>query len=768
MIRYTWLLLLFCGAWAQCPRIPSIYHSRTDKIPGDNGYQIKVNENPEKYVPGKLYTLFLMGTKSFNGLQRFTRFTISVESTQDPANISPQNVGSFQLHGDNLTTFNEECVNTISEKNSYPKTEVFFMWSAPPPGSGCVTFKAMVLEDERHWYADDGSLSKTFCEQTDKDMKYDENDCCACDEAKYSMIFEGIWSKETHPKDFPFSLWLTHFSDVIGASHERNFSFWGEGQIASEGFRSLAEWGSVRLMETELRAKAKYLRTIIKAAGLWHPNVNSNTTASIKVDRRHHLISLASMFGPTPDWVVGVNGLNLCLKNCSWIENIVVDLFPYDAGTDSGVTYMSPNAETSPRERMYRITTTYPEDPRAPFYDPSKKEMTPLAKLYLKREKLIPKNCDENFLNAQLDVSENTEDTTRAECAVSEYSNWSDCSVTCGKGLRMRTRVYKMPQKAQMFQCNRQLVSKEMCVAAVPECKEGNEEEDSVEEQLGENLDGTSGVCSTSPWGSWSSCSVTCGIGFKMKTRFFVDNMGRKKCPHITTVEKEKCMGPPCTSKDLEVKDPMCPTTDWSDWSPCSASCGKGVRFRTKLLMVEPALQAKCQSRVELLQQAPCMDTPDCTFDMATAKVVCMQDTDQGPCGGYYNRWYFDSRKLVCLPFIYGGCKGNKNNFLTHQECTDTCSVVKEALSQNTSTRFPTEVPSPYFIQTNFPQSEPIDCMVTPWSSWSSCSASCGLGFEQRVRMVKRPAQNGGTPCPTKLTKRRKCWAPSPCHQINY
>lgn len=62
---------------------------------------------------------------------------------------------------------------------------------------------------------------------------------------------------------------------------------------------------------------------------------------------------------------------------------------------------------------MYRITTTYPEDPRAPFYDPSKKEIPPLAKVYLSRDKLIPRNCDESFLTSQIDVSENTEDTSR-------------------------------------------------------------------------------------------------------------------------------------------------------------------------------------------------------------------------------------------------------------------------------------------------------------------------------------------------------------------
>lgn len=44
--------------------------------------------------------------------------------------------------------------------------------------------------------------------------------------------------------------------------------------------------------------------------------------------------------GPSPDWVVGVSGLNLCQKDCSWVENKVVDLFPYDAGTDNGISYM--------------------------------------------------------------------------------------------------------------------------------------------------------------------------------------------------------------------------------------------------------------------------------------------------------------------------------------------------------------------------------------------------------------------------------------------
>lgn len=42
--------------------------------------------------------------------------------------------------------------------------------------------------------------------------------------------------------------------------------------------------------------------------------------------------------------------------------------------------------------------------------------------------------------------------------------------MSCGKGLKMRTREYKLPEKAKMAGCNRQLVSKEMCVADIAEC----------------------------------------------------------------------------------------------------------------------------------------------------------------------------------------------------------------------------------------------------------------------------------------------------------
>lgn len=75
---------------------------------------------------------------------------------------------------------------------------------------------------------------------------------------------------------------------------------------------------------------------------------------------------------------------------------------------------------------MYKITTMYPEDPRSPFYNPKSQKMTPLAKLYLRREKIISRNCDDDFLQAlQLEVSDDAEEhDTRGMTYIYIYINY--------------------------------------------------------------------------------------------------------------------------------------------------------------------------------------------------------------------------------------------------------------------------------------------------------------------------------------------------------
>ena len=51
---------------------------------------------------------------------------------------------------------------------------------------------------------DTGTVRDNFSVGYEKLLPDDKAEkCCACDEAKYEMVFDGIWSRQTHPKDFP-------------------------------------------------------------------------------------------------------------------------------------------------------------------------------------------------------------------------------------------------------------------------------------------------------------------------------------------------------------------------------------------------------------------------------------------------------------------------------------------------------------------------------------------------------------------------------------
>lgn len=74
-------------------------------------------------------------------------------------------------------------------------------------------------------------------------------------------------------------------------------------------------------------------------------------------------------------------------------------------------------------------------------------------------------------------------------------------------------------------------------------------------------------------------------------------------------------MKPECVMSEIEIPDPMCPVTIWSDWSPCSVTCGSGVKIRTRVPLVDESLKEECGKRLVLNEQEPCTNRPDCLFD---------------------------------------------------------------------------------------------------------------------------------------------------------
>jgi len=171
--------------------------------------------------------------------------------------------------------------------------------------------------------------------------------------AEYSVTFDATWSALTHPSEYPSG---PHFSGLIGATHDGSVSFWDVCQLASPGIENMSELGSKSPLSTEIQdaIAAGDADSLISGGGI-NPSPGS-VSVSFQIDVDFPLVTLVSMIAPSPDWFVGVSGLSL-LQGGDWVDDLTVALLPYDAGTDSGVSYASANQDTDPQELIMSITT---------------------------------------------------------------------------------------------------------------------------------------------------------------------------------------------------------------------------------------------------------------------------------------------------------------------------------------------------------------------------------------------------------------------------
>lgn len=118
-----------------------------------------------------------------------------------------------------------------------------------PANSIAIKDRRRMRENNRMWWMVRFALSSisirgyqwNWCLDMPKAIHRPRNPCCACDEAKYQLTFQGLWSKQTHPRDWPPGRTLTsslsfssihfvilehllHWSDLIGAVHSQDYS----------------------------------------------------------------------------------------------------------------------------------------------------------------------------------------------------------------------------------------------------------------------------------------------------------------------------------------------------------------------------------------------------------------------------------------------------------------------------------------------------------------------------------------------------------------
>ncbi|XP_043073618.1 adhesion G protein-coupled receptor B2 isoform X7 [Puntigrus tetrazona] len=132
-----------------------------------------------------------------------------------------------------------------------------------------------------------------------------------------------------------------------------------------------------------------------------------------------------------------------------------------------------------------------------------------------------------------------------------EWSSWSLCSVTCGRGTRTRSRICVLPQHGSKG-CGGPEVQTKLCNIAV--CP--------VE---GQWLD----------WAAWSQCSVSCGSGTQQRQRrcsVSVHGWAECKGPHAETRE---CTNPSCGGGGN--------WGAWNHWGLCSKTCDLGWQQRVRM-----------------------------------------------------------------------------------------------------------------------------------------------------------------------------------------
>jgi hypothetical protein len=170
--------------------------------------------------------------------------------------------------------------------------------------------------------------------------------------ARYTAIFDATWTRDTHPEDPPGD---PHFSPLIGGTHRSTVSFWQPGGFATRGIRRMAEFGFTDPLDQEINMAIAAGEAEFLFIGPGVSDTPESVSFDFDVSQAFPLITLVTMVAPSPDWFVGVSGVPL-FQNGDWRSDVVVDLFPYDAGTDSGVSFTSDNEEMFPRDPIMRLT----------------------------------------------------------------------------------------------------------------------------------------------------------------------------------------------------------------------------------------------------------------------------------------------------------------------------------------------------------------------------------------------------------------------------
>jgi hypothetical protein len=171
---------------------------------------------------------------------------------------------------------------------------------------------------------------------------------------EYELVYEAFWTgAHNESGSLPGG---AHFTPMIGATHTAN-PLWTPGNLAGPPLEQVAETGGTVLMSNRIQNRI--------ASGTADSQIDlddvftfpTTQTIAIIVDPAFSQVSLAAMVAPSPDWFVGVSDVDLAPGGV-FLDEVVVDLMPYDAGTEEGDDFVLLNPDTDPPEPIALVNGT--------------------------------------------------------------------------------------------------------------------------------------------------------------------------------------------------------------------------------------------------------------------------------------------------------------------------------------------------------------------------------------------------------------------------
>jgi len=164
------------------------------------------------------------------------------------------------------------------------------------------------------------------------------------DSVSYEVTLVSEWSSQNHGNYFSEE---AQVSPVIAWSHTFDTKVFNPGAVASQGIEEMAELGGIITLEQELLARRE--NGIFRIETGSHVESPGKTSVVMDVQDSHPYVSLVAKVYPSPDWFIGLDSVSL-VENDTFVDELIVPISLYDAGTESGSTFSIKNDPTDPKD----------------------------------------------------------------------------------------------------------------------------------------------------------------------------------------------------------------------------------------------------------------------------------------------------------------------------------------------------------------------------------------------------------------------------------